>query len=120
MENDVNVLAYNLHEAIENDERVKRLKTAEKAMENDETVMRLSYAFDMAQTHYNDVLKIHSESSKEAGIAQKNLYECKKVLDEHPLVVKYMQAYIEVRNIYNQVQELIFAPFNFHECGGDK
>lgn len=120
MENDVNVLAYNLHEAIENDDRVKRLKIAEKIMENDETVMRLSYAFDVAQTHYNNVLKVHSETSKEAGIAQKNLYECKKTLDEHPLVINYMQAYIEVRNIYNQVQEQIFAPFNLHKCGGDE
>ncbi|MCX5775132.1 MAG: YlbF family regulator, partial [Firmicutes bacterium] len=118
MEKDVNELAYNLHEAIENDERVEQLKKAEKVMESDETVMRLSYAFDVAQTQYNDVLKIHSENSKEAGIAQKKLYESKKALDENPLVKKYMQAYSEVRNIYGQVQEMIFAPFNLHECGG--
>ena len=120
MGNDLISLAYQLHDAIEADPRILRLKMAEKAMENDEKVMRLAYTYDLAQTQYNDTLKIFSETSKEAVFAQRILYESKKKLDENALVADYNKAYREVRVIYSELQDKIFAPFNLHECGEKK
>lgn len=116
MDNDLISLAYQLHDAIEADQRVVRLKTAEKVMENDEKVMRLAYTYDLAQTQYNETLKIFTETSKEAVFAQRILFESKKKLDENPLVIEYNKAYREVRLIYSDLQAKIFEPFNIHEC----
>lgn len=112
--------AYILKEKLENDERVKLLNQAEKLMEQDEDVMRLSYAFEMAQTNYNDMLRFYDQNSDEVKNAQKKLYEAKKQLDSHTLVIDYLKKYQEVRKMYRQIEESIFAKFNNHKCINEK
>ena len=96
-------LTYELKDALENSNEVKRLKEAEKNMELSEEVMALSYRFSNAQTEYNDILKIYKEDSKEAKEFQHKLYIAKKELDEHPLVKEYLSAFSEVRKIYENI-----------------
>ena len=73
-EKDITMLAFSLADSIVKDPRVLALKKAEKAMEENDEVGRLAFAFDTAQTHYNDFLKIYSETSPEVQKAQKDLY----------------------------------------------
>lgn len=119
-EKDTTMLAFSLADAIEKDPRVLALKKAEKTMEEDDEVGRLAYAFDRAQTNYNDFLKIYSETSLEVQKGQKDLYLKKKALDEHPLVRDYLGCYQEVRKMYDVLQNSLFAPFNEHQCGDKK
>lgn len=119
-EKDITMLAFSLADSIEKDPRVLALKKAEKAMEENDEVGRLAFAFDTAQTRYNDFLKIYSETSPEVQKAQKNLYLHKKALDEHPFVREYLSCYQEVRKMYDELQTVIFAPFNEHQCGDKK
>lgn len=116
-EKDVSILAFSLADTIEKDPRVISMKTAEKAMEENDEIGHLAYAFDLAQTHYNDLLKIYSETAPEAQSAQKDLYLKKKALDEHPLVREYLHCYQDVRLMYDTLQNELFAPFNEHLCG---
>ncbi|MGM9858252.1 MAG: YlbF family regulator [Bacilli bacterium] len=108
-------LTYELKDALENSNEVKRLKEAEKNMESNEEVMALSYRFSSAQTSYNDILKIYKEDTKEAKEYQHKLYLAKKELDEHPLVKEYLSAFSEVRKIYERINHEILGDFQ-HNC----
>ena len=104
---------YELKDALENSNEVKRLKEAEKNMELSEEVMALSYRFSNAQTEYNDILKIYKEDAKEAKEFQHKLYIAKKELDEHPLVKEYLSAFSEVRKIYENIEHEILGDFQY-------
>ncbi|MFA5481263.1 MAG: YlbF family regulator [Bacilli bacterium] len=111
-----------LKKALAEDSRVLRLNDCEKAMENDEQVMLLAYQKDLCESKYNDAIRHHGENSPEAKEARKSLFIAKKKLDEHPLVVKYLSAYQQVRILYEEINEKLFASFEEQEsgCGGKK
>ncbi len=115
-ENDLITSAFALSDCVEKDPLVLALKQAEADMENSPEIARLAYAFDLAQTHYNDCLKIYSEHSPEISLAQKDLYLKKKALDEHPLTQNYLKHFAKVREMYDHIQATLFAPFNEHLC----
>lgn len=100
----------NLKDAILNDERVLRLNEIEKKMNESDEVMKLAYQKDMMCIAYEDALKYFGENSKEALEAQKKLFEAKLSLDNHPLVVKYMNAYNEVKSLYGKINDELFSP----------
>lgn len=102
---------YALKDSLDKDPRVLLLLEKEKAMEEDEEVMVLSYRFSRAQDDYNDALRHYASDSEEVKSMQKNLYIAKKNLDMHPKVEAYLQAYKVVRELYAQMQEALFAPF---------
>ena len=106
-----------LKEALENDPRVLRLDELDKKLNFDEDVMKLAYKKDMALVAYEDSIKHFGEDSKETRDAQKRLYEAKLSLDNNPLVKEYNQAYKEVREIYNKINDELFSKFiNVHGC----
>lgn len=105
-----------LKDALASDERILALGRAEKAMEEDEEVMRLAYQKDQAETAFNDALRHFGESSTEVKSAQKNLFVAKSILEIHPLVRAYLLAYREVRILYEEINEKLFAPFREHSC----
>lgn len=98
-----------LKSLIENDERVIKLKEAEIKMNNSEEVQLLSYKKDLAASDYSDILNHFSRESETSKKYQKVLYENKKKLDEHPLVKEYMYWYIKVRDLYNEINEILFS-----------
>lgn len=100
-----------LKECLKNDERIIILNDLEKRLENDESVIALAYKKDMATTMYEDALKHYKSDSEEVSIAQKNLYEAKKKLDENPLVKQYNKAYKEVWLLYKYINKEIFDDF---------
>ena len=82
----------NLKLALDKDSRVILLNELDKKLNASEEVMKLSYKKDMALVKFEDALKHFGENSSEVKEAQKELYEAKKNLDLHPLVIEYNKA----------------------------
>lgn len=121
MNEDLILEVYKLKEVLENDPRVKDMLEAERIMKNDEDVMRLSYRFSIANDEYNEALRHFKIDSGEARNAQKKLYEAKLALDSNPLVSDYLKKYQQVRLMYSQIDEIVFAKFhNKAKCLNEK
>ena len=105
-----------LKEMLENDPRVIRLNDAEKKMDESDEVMALAYKKDMAAIKYSDTLNHFKEDSKEAQEALKELHQAKYDLDSHPLVKDYLKAYKEVRELYDEINKILFSSFSIDLC----
>lgn len=102
---------YSLKEGINQDSRILKLEELDKKLNVNEEVMILSYRKDVALDKYNEAIKLFGENSEEASAKQKELYEAKLNLDNHPLVKEYNQAYKEVRKLYNEINKALFKDF---------
>ena len=112
MAKDIYETAYELKDLLSQDERIKRLNELEQKMNNDDEVIALAYQKDLAVSRYSDTLNHFPEGSEEVKKAQKELYEKKLALDTHPLVREYLDAYKEVRDLYIQMNALLFDGLN--------
>ena len=112
MAKDIYETAYELKDLLSQDERIKRLNELEQKMDNDNEVIVLAYQKDLAVSNYSDALNHFSEDSEEVKKAQKELHEKKLALDTHPLVRQYLDAYKEVRDLYIQMNALLFDGLN--------
>ena len=112
MAKDIYNLAYELRDLLENDERIKRLNELETKMNNDQEVITLAYQKDVAASNYSNTLNHYAEDSTEVKNAQKELYNKKLALDTHPLVREYLDAYKEVRDLYIEMNALLFDGLN--------
>ena len=117
MANDLYTLAYELKNAIDNDSRIKILDVVEMKMKNDKEVITLANQKDMACSHYSDALNHFPENSPEVKKAQRDLYEKKLALDNHPIVREYLEAYKNVRELYHRIDEILFSHLNLHQKG---
>jgi len=114
MVKDIYNAAYSLKELLDNDERVILLDDLEKKMNENEEVMALAYQKDLAVNDYSDALNHFSSDSEEVKKAQRNLFIKKEALDNHPLVRDYLKAYSEVRDLYYQINEILFNNLSLH------
>ena len=112
MSKDIYQIAYELKDSLSQDERVKRLNILEEKMSNDNEVIALAYQKDLAVSNYSDALNHFADDSEEVIKARKELYEKKLALDTHPLVREYLDAYKEVRDLYIQMNALLFDGLN--------
>ena len=108
--------AYALHEEIIHDSRYLHLLELEKEMENNEEVCLLSYRKDTANSHYNDMLKIYNEESDEVKKARHDLFLAKQALESHPVVIEYLKAYQEVRELFDNINDILFGGLNANLC----
>lgn len=120
MSKDIYLEASNLKERINQDPRVLKLNKLEKELENNEEVMALAYQKDVLAASYSDTLNHYSKDSKEAEIALKKLHEAKLKLDNHPLVKEYLKAYQEVRELYGEINGILFSNFSANLCPKEK
>ena len=120
MNKDIYLKAENLKELLEKDPHIIKLNELEKKMNEDEEVMSLAYKKDMAAVNYSDILNHFSEESEEAKKALKELHQAKLNLDNHPVVKEYMKTYVEVRDLYNEINEILFANFSSNLCPKEK
>ena len=120
MPNDIYTKTSDLKEKLNNDPRVVLLNKLEKEMNENEEVMALAYKKDMACLKYSDALNHFSKDSEEVKEALKELHEAKKNLDNHPLVKEYLKAYVEVRDLYNEINEILFSDFTPNLCPKEK
>ena len=107
--NDIYSLSYELKDILSQDERVILLNELEEEMNTNEEVMKLAYQKDLAVSNYSDTLNHFDENSKEAKEAHHQMFLAKEALDNHPLVRKYLKAYQEVRDLYFEINDILFS-----------
>ena len=103
------ILCDKLSEELKNDKRVIDLTNKEKLMEENEEAMKLSYNKDIKESLYNDALRHYSKDSKEVKKAQKELFLAKKELESLPVVKDYLKAYKKVRELYGEINSILFS-----------
>lgn len=108
MVSNIYLLAGELKDLLDNDERIIRLNKLENELNNNEEVMALSYQKDLAVSAYSDALNHFANDSEEIKKYQHELFLKKEALDNHPLVKSYLKAYSEVRDLYFQINEILF------------
>ena len=114
MVSNIYLLAGELKDLLDNDERIIRLNKLENELNNNEEVMALSYQKDLAVSAYSDALNHFANDSKEIKKYQHELFLKKEALDNHPLVKEYLKAYSEVRDLYFQINEILFNDLSLH------
>ena len=105
-----------LKSMLDSDERIVALNKLDKEMSNNEEVMKLSYALDVASSKYSDMLSIYSENSKEVKEARLALVKAKENLYSHPLVKQYLEEYKKVRELYAEIDDILFSDFAVKLC----
>ena len=115
MVSNIYLLAGELKDLLDNDERIIRLNKLENELNNNEEVMALSYQKDLAVSSYSDALNHFANDSEEIKKYQHELFLKKEALDNHPLVKSYLKAYSEVRDLYFQVNEILFNDTSLHQ-----
>ena len=105
-------LTNEMKEAMKNDPRFILLNKLEKEVNENEEIMSLAYRKDLAITNYSDLLKIYNENAPEVEGARKALYQAKLALDNHPLIIEYNKAYKEVKDVLDNVNNIIFDSFS--------
>ena len=114
MVSNIYLLAGELKDLLDNDERIIRLNKLENELNNNEEVMALSYQKDLAVSSYSDALNHFTNNSEEIKKYQHELFLKKEALDNHPLVKEYLKAYSEVRDLYFQINEILFNDLSLH------
>jgi cell fate (sporulation/competence/biofilm development) regulator YlbF (YheA/YmcA/DUF963 family) len=115
MVSNIYLLAGELKDLLDNDERIIRLNKLENELNNNEEVMTLSYQKDLAVSAYSDALNHFANNSEEIKKYQHELFLKKEALDNHPLVKSYLKAYSEVRDLYFQINEILFNDLSLHQ-----
>lgn len=115
MVSNIYLLAGELKDLLDNDERIIRLNKLENELNNNEEVMALSYQKDLAVSSYSDALNHFANDSEEMKKYQHDLFLKKEALDNHPLVKEYLKAYSEVRDLYFQINEILFNDLSLHQ-----
>ena len=111
---DIYSLSYELKDLLSQDERVVLLDKLEKEMNANEEVMALAYQKDLAINNLSDAINHFGENSEEVKKAQHELFLKKEALDNHPLVREYLKAYQEVRELYFNLNDILFSNLNLH------
>lgn len=107
---------YTLKKDIDNDERIILLNKLEKELNENEEVMALAYKKDMAIDHYSEMVRLYKDDSEEVTNARKELSLAKANLDNHPLVREYIKAYQAVRELYNEINSILYSSLNPSLC----
>ena len=108
--------AYELKDLLKSDVRVALLDKAEAELNNDPEVYRLSLIKDEKNDIYNRMVSCYKEYSKEASEALHEFYLAKKQFEEHPKVREYLKRYQVVRELYDEINEILFKELNTDLC----
>ena len=93
-----------LAKALKEDPRILRLNQLEEELSSNPEVIELSQKKET-------VLSYAKEDSLETKAYEKALYEAKLALDSHPLVQEYNSLYVPIRDLYMQMDDILFCPF---------
>ena len=102
MAKDIYTLAYELKDLLNADQRIKDLDKKEEVMSNSEEVKALVNKKEQAISLY-----IHSSEQ-----GQKVLHQSKLELDNNPLVRDYLDAYIKARDLFFEMNDILFSGLN--------
>lgn len=100
-----------LKDAISKDNRQIKLVEIEKKLYEDPALLELVKKKDDLENEYNQILSYEDKNSDAAKNVEKALYEAKLALDTYPLAKEYSDAFVAMRDIYMQIDDIIFGPF---------
>lgn len=109
-------LSSRLNESLLNDPRVKELNKLESELNNSYEVYLLSQKKDEALEMYTKLKDVYPDEHPEVKEALRKLVEAKKNLNEHPLVKSYLSIYNEVRDLYMEIDNILFSDFKEKHC----
>lgn len=109
-------LANKLNESLQNNDLVKELNRLEEELNNSYEVYQLSQKKDDALDIYSKLKDIYPEDHIEVKNALKNLSEAKTNLNSHPLVKSYLSIYNQVRDLYMEIDDILFSDFKGRSC----
>ena len=116
MDSKIYSLAKSLNEEINNDPRVIKLNELEKALNDSFEVYTLSNKKDEALEEYSRLKEISPEDSEELKKSLLKLKEAKEKLNNFPLVKEYLTQYSQVRDLYLEVDNILFSEFRKGKC----
>ncbi len=100
-----------LKKALDSDPRTIRLNELEKKLYDDSHLLELAKKKDDLERQYNSLLSYMDKDSQEAKAVEKALYEAKLEMDSYPLAKEYSEAFVEVRDIYMQIDDILFGQY---------
>ena len=109
-------LAKSFNEEINNVPRVIKLNELEKALNDSYDVYILSNKKDEALEEYSRLKEIYPEDSEELKTSLLKLKDAKEKLNNFPLVKEYLAQYALVRDLYLEVDNILFSEFRKGKC----
>ncbi len=120
MEETLYLLASELKELLNRDERLISLNKIEKKMEENEEVELLSYQKDIICSEYSSLLNIYSSEDSHIKDVISRLSTAKSKLQDHPLVRQYLEKYKVVKELYEEINKILFSSFIVSLCPKEK
>ena len=108
--------AYELKSLLLNDERILLLNKIEEEMNNDEEVKCLVIYKDNKQKELEEIFDKYGSSSNEYKESLLSFYHACEKLDNHPLVKRYNEQYEVVNNLYEEINNILFADLLGESC----
>ena len=100
-----------LKKAMGEDPRFQELNEADSLLRKDPEALSLEGEKEKAEEAFNEALRHYGEKSSEAVEARKVLYRAKLALDECPAAKRYYAAYVPVRDLLAQIDDMLFGEF---------
>ena len=116
MEDKIFNLASRLNEELRNDPRVIKLNELENKLNDSYEVYLLSREKDDALENYTRLKEICSEDSEEVVKALKVAKAAKEKLGNFPLVKEYLAQYALVRDLYLEIDNILFSDLKKGNC----
>ncbi len=88
-----------------------RLNELESILHDDKEVQSISLLLKEKEEIYSSHLSLYGSKDPKTIEAQRSLYETKKALDFLPIVMRYNEAFVVVRDLYMQIDDIIFSSY---------
>ena len=109
-------LSKKLNLSLLNDQRVKNLAMLEEELDNSYEVYVLSQKKDEALNNYLNIKEIYLNDNEQTKDALAKLVKAKEDLSHQTLVKKYLSIYNEVRDLYMEIDQILFSDFKVRHC----
>ena len=116
MDDKIYNLASSLNESLNNRPEVIKLNELEKQLNDSYDVYILSKKKDVTLDEYSRLKDIYGESDPKVIDALKAVKEAKEKLDNFPLVKEYLSQYSLVRDLYLEVDNILFSDIRKGKC----
>ena len=116
MDEKIYQLANSLNQEINNNPEVIRLNELEKALNDSYDVYLLSNKKDEALEEYSRLKEIYSEDDERVKSALLKVKDAKEKLNNFPFVKEYLAQYAIVRDMYLEIDNILFSDFKKGKC----
>ena len=116
MDEKIYLLANSLNEELNKDPRVIRLNELEKELNDSYDVYLLSNKKDEALDNYERLKESCSKDHELVKEALLKLKDAKEKLNNFPLVKEYLAQYSLVRDLYLEIDDILFSDFKKGKC----